>query len=230
LPKHDTRRFVPHRNEDACSLITQVLEKMMQPDFRPDNYFSPKRGHYQSARWLLVVLTGAVFLIELLVLLLSGVLPSMPRIARYLLDSTLSAVLIFPIFYFLVFRPLLKNITKLEQAEENLRIVSVAFESKDPILITDANINILRANNMFLKITGYTMEEIIGKNPRIFKSGLYRLDFYKQMWKQLLHAGSWSGEIRIRDNNGQEIPAGIVITAIKNEQQETTHFVAIYNL
>jgi PAS domain S-box-containing protein len=153
----------------------------------------------------------------------------MPRIARYLLDSTFSAALIFPIFFFLVFRPLLKNIAKLEQAEENLRIVSVAFESKDPILITDANANILRANNMFLKITGYAMDEIIGKNPRIFKSSLYRSDFYKQMWKQLLHAGSWSGEIRIRDKNGQEIPAGIVITAIKNELHETTHYVAIYN-
>jgi hypothetical protein len=74
------------------------------------------------------------------------------------------------------------------------------------------------------------MEEIIGKNPRIFKSGLYRLDFYKQMWKQLLHAGSWRGDIRIKDNQGNEVPAGIVITAVKNEQQEITHYVAIYDL
>jgi PAS domain S-box-containing protein len=195
-----------------------------------NNQHTKKGGHYQSAQWLLVVLTGAVFLIELLVLLLSGVLPPMPRFERYLLESTLSAILIFPIFYVLVFRPLLKNITELRQAEEKLRIVSVAFESKDPILITDVNANILKANNMFLKISGYTLEEIIGKNPRIFKSERYGPDFHKDMWKQLLLSGSWSGDIRIRDNRGLEVPAGIVITAVKNEQQETTHYVAIYNL
>lgn len=187
-------------------------------------------GHFRSAKWLLVVLTSAVFLIELLVLLLSGVLPSMPSIARYLLESIFSAALIFPIFYFYVFRPLLENITKLEQAEENLRIVSVAFESKDPILITDANANILRANKMFLKLAGYTMEEIAGKNPRMFKSGQNGPDYYKRMWKQMLQAGYWSGEIRIKDKQGQEIPVGIVITAVKNERQEITHYVAIYNL
>ena len=187
-------------------------------------------GHYHSAQWLLVVLTGAVFLIELLVLLLSSVLPPMPRLERYLLDSILSAVLIFPIFYVLVFRPLLKNITELRQAEVDLRIASVAFESKDPILITDVHANILRANNMFLKISGYTLEEIIGKNPRLFRSERYGSDFYRGMWKQLLQSGYWSGDIRIRDNRGNEVPSGIVITAVKNEQHETTHYVAIYNL
>ena len=195
-----------------------------------DDHHSEKKGHYQSARWLLVVLTGAVFIIELLVLLLSSVLPPMPRSARYLLDSTLTAILIFPIFYALVFRPLLRNIAELRQAEVDLRIASVAFESKDPILITDANANILRANNMFLKISGYPLEEIIGKNPRLFKSERYGTDFYKGMWKQLLQSGYWSGDIRIRDNRGNEVPSGIVITAVKNEQQETTHYVAIYNL
>ncbi len=195
-----------------------------------DYQHASKAGHYHSAQWLLVVLTGAVFLIELLVLLLSGILPPMPILERYLLDSTLSAVLIFPIFYVLVFRPLLKNITELRQAEENLRIVSVAFESKDPILITDVNANILKANNMFLKISGYTLEEIIGQNPRIFKSERYGSDYHRNMWKKLLQSGYWSGDIRIRDSGGLEVPVGIVITAVKNELQETTHYVAIYNL
>ncbi len=125
---------------------------------------------------------------------------------------------------------MLKNITKLKQAEENLRIISVAFESKDPILITDANSNILRANNMFLRITGYTAEEIVGKNSRIFKSERYNSDLHKNMWEKLLHAGSWRGEIRIKGSDGREVPAGVVITAVKDERQETTHYVAIYNL
>ena len=189
-----------------------------------------RKAHYLSAKWLLVILTGSVFLVELFVLLVSVTLPSMPRFDRYLLDSILSSVLMFPIFYLLVFQPLLRYINDLRQAEENLRVISVAFDSKDPILIADANANILRANNMFLRISGYSLDEIIGKNPRIFRSDRYNPEFYGRMWEQLLRAGSWRGEIRIKDKWGQDVPAGIIITAVKNERQETTHYVAIYNL
>jgi PAS domain S-box-containing protein len=183
---------------------------------------------HQSVTLLLFVLTGTVFLEELLVLFLVNMLPPMPKMAKYLLDSTLLSVLIFPVFYFLVFRPMSQNIAELRQAEENLRTVSVAFESKDPILITDAHSNILRANKMFLHITGYSLEEIIGKNPRILQSERYSKDYYKKLWQELLRKGHWAGETRIKDKRGHEIPAAMVITAVKNEQQETTHYVAIY--
>ena len=130
------------------------------------NYSAPQMKQHQSVIWLLFVLTGTAFLEELLVLIILDMLPPMPKMAHFLLDSTLLSAVIFPIFYFLVFRHMSQNITELRQAEENLRTVSVAFESKDPILITDAHANILRANKMFLNITGYSSEEIIGKNPR----------------------------------------------------------------
>jgi PAS domain S-box-containing protein len=192
-----------------------------------DSASQMKRHH--SVTWLLIVLTGAVFLIELLVMLFLDILPPMPKTATFLLDSTLLATLIFPIFYFLVFRPLLQNITELRQAEDNLRTASVAFESKEPILITDAHANILGANKKFLHLSGYSLEEIIGKNPRIFQSGRYRKDFYQKMWGQLLRDGSWAGEIRVKDKLGHDLLMGVVITAVKNEQQEITHYVAIYN-
>jgi PAS domain S-box-containing protein len=195
-----------------------------------DNYSVPQMKHHQSVTRLLIILTGSVFLMELLVMFFLDMLPPMPKMAIFLLDSTLLSTLIFPIFYFLVFRPLLQNITELRQAEDNLRTVSVAFESKDPILITDAHSNILRANKMFLKMTGYSSEEIIGKNPRVLQTGRYSKDFYNKMWEQLLRNGSWVGETRIKDKLGHELPIGMVITAVKNEQQETTHYVAIYNL
>jgi len=192
------------------------------------NHSAPKMKQHKSVTLLLFVLTGTVFLEELLVLFLVNMLPPMPKMAKYLLDSTLLSALIFPIFYFLVFRPMSQNIAELRQAEENLRTVSVAFESKDPILITDANANILRANKRFLHITGYSSEEIIGKNPRILQTGRYSKDYYKKLWEELLRKGYWAGETRIKDKHGHEIPAGVVITAVKNEQQETTHYVAIY--
>lgn len=186
--------------------------------------------HHMSVTWLLIVLAGSVFLIEMLVMFILDMLPPMPKTATFLLDSTLLSTLIFPVFYFLVFRPLLRNIAQLRQAEDYLRTAAVVFESKEPILITDAQSNILRANKKFLKFTGYSLEEIIGKNARILQTGRFGKDYYDSMWNQLIRNGFWAGETRINDKLGHEFPIGITITAVKNEQQETTHYVAIYNL
>jgi len=185
--------------------------------------------YHQSVTRLLVILVGSVFAINLLVAMILEMLPPIPRMDILLLDSALLSILIFPIFYLLVFRPLLKIMSELRQAEENLRTVSVAFESKEPILITDAQANILRANKMFVKISGYSSEELIGKNPRILKTERYSDDYYKKMWDQLLRQGSWIGETRIKDKLGNDFAIGMVITAVKNDQQETTHYVATYS-
>jgi len=194
-----------------------------------NNVFPLSNKYRLTVTRLLVILTVAVFLDELLVLFLLDMLPPMPKLADYLLDATLMAALIFPVFYFLVYRPMSRNIAELRQAEEELSTVSVAFESKDPILITDAQANILRANKTFQNISGYSAEELVGRNPRIFNSERYSEAYYNKMWHQLVRTGSWSGETRIRDKRGYETPIGVVINAVKNEQQETTHYVAIYN-
>jgi PAS domain S-box-containing protein len=185
--------------------------------------------YHQSVTRLLVILIGSVFVINLLVAMLLETMPPIPRMEILLLDSVLLCILIFPIYYLLVFRPLIKSMNELRQAEDDLRTVSVAFETKYPILITDAQANILRANQMFLKISGYSSEELIGKNPRILKSGRYGDDYYKKMWDQLLHQGSWVGETRIRDKMGNDFAIGMVITAVKNDRHETTHYVATYS-
>ena len=194
------------------------------------NYSAPQLKRLQSVTRLLAVLAGSVFLFELLVMFILDRLPPMPKLTTFLLDSTLLSALIFPIFYFLVFRPLCQNIADLKETEDALRVVSVVFESKDPILITDTQGNILRANKAFLNFTGFTPEHLIGKHTRMLQTGRYSKEYYKNMWDQLLRNGSWVGETRIKDMRGHEFPIGMTITAVKNEQQETTHYVAIYNL
>lgn len=184
----------------------------------------------QSVSRLLAVLAGSVFVIELLVMVLLDRLPAMPKLTTFLLDSTLLSALIFPVFYLLVFRPLCRYIDELKRTEDDLRLVSLVFESKDPILITDTAGNILKANKAFLNYTGYTREDLVGKHTRMLKTGRYGKEYYKQMWQQLLNHGSWVGETRIKDLRGHEFPIGMVITAVKNERKETTHYVAIYNL
>lgn len=79
---------------------------------------------HQSAVWLLVVLIGAVFLVEALVMLFIPTLPSMSRASTAFLDASLLSALIFPIFYFLIFRPLVRNIAERKHTEEVLRETS----------------------------------------------------------------------------------------------------------
>jgi PAS domain S-box-containing protein len=158
------------------------------------------------------------------------VFPEMSKTADALIDAALLSVLLFPIFYFLIFRPLVRNIDERKRTEDELRIAAVAFEINEPSLITDADANIIRANQLLLDRLGYTQDEIVGQNPRIFKSDMHDAKFYEQMWSQLLRTGSWSGEIRIKTREGRILhPFWLTITAVKNQQNETTHYIGKYS-
>ncbi len=123
----------------------------------------------------------------------------------------------------------LRDITERKQFEDTLRIAAVAFETHEAIVITDLDANIIRVNRAFSEITGYSADEVIGKNPSIMHSGRHDRSFYIEMWQSLLHEGMWAGEIWDRRKNGEVYPKWMTITAVKNEQQETTHYVAIFS-
>ncbi len=122
-----------------------------------------------------------------------------------------------------------RDITDRKKTEDALRVAAVAFETHDAILITDASANIIRVNQAFTDITGYSQDEVLGKNPNIMSSGRHDKEFYSEMWQQLLHTGSWSGEILDKRKNGQIYPKWLTITAVKDERQETTHYVSIFS-
>lgn len=122
-----------------------------------------------------------------------------------------------------------EDITQRKQNEEALRVAAVAFETHEGILITDARSNIVRVNRAFTDITGFAAEEVLGKNPRIMSSGRQDRAFYIEMWQQLLCTGDWAGEIWDKRKNGEIYPKWLTITAVKNELQETTHYVAIFS-
>ena len=122
-----------------------------------------------------------------------------------------------------------QDITERKQAENVLRVAAATFETHEAILITDAYSNIIRVNRAFEDTTGYSAEEVLGKNPRILSSGRQDKAFYAEMWRQLLETGSWTGEMWDRRKNGQVYPKWLTITAIKNERGETTEYVAIFS-
>ena len=117
------------------------------------------------------------------------------------------------------------------EIEQALRISEVAFETSDAIMITDADCHIVRVNQAFLDITGYSSDEVIGKNARMMNSGRHDKIFNAEigMWQQLFQDGSWTGEISGMRKNGESYPKWMKITAVTNRDRQTTHYVGIFN-
>jgi diguanylate cyclase (GGDEF)-like protein/PAS domain S-box-containing protein len=107
----------------------------------------------------------------------------------------------------------------------NLRLSATAFESQEGMMITDANSVILRVNRAFSEITGYSPEDFVGKVPNLLKSGRHDAAFYAAMWEDIERTGVWQGEIWNRRKNGDVYPAWLMITAVKDDEGLTTHYV-----
>jgi PAS domain S-box-containing protein len=114
-----------------------------------------------------------------------------------------------------------------KQIESELRLHATAFESSEAIAITDSNARIVRVNQAFTKLTGYTQDELEGKTRSILKSGRHDDKFYQRLWFILQATGHWEGEVWNRRKDGIIYPEWLAITAIKNEQGEITNYVAI---
>ncbi|MCG8028550.1 MAG: diguanylate cyclase [Candidatus Thiodiazotropha taylori] len=121
-----------------------------------------------------------------------------------------------------------EDITERKKTEIQLRQWAKAFDStNDGVMITDLEGEILDVNQAFLGINGYQKEDIIGNNPRLFKSGLHHDDFYKDMWHSILKEGSWRGEIFNRRRNGEVYPAWETISTVYDDNRVPSHFVAV---
>lgn len=111
---------------------------------------------------------------------------------------------------------------------ENLNKLSQAIEqSPVSVMITDLGGNIEYVNPQLCKITGYKEDELIGKNPRIMKSGNTPEIQFKNMWKAITSGKSWSGELYNKKKNGDLFWEHVTISAIKNSSNEDTHYLAI---
>ena len=123
---------------------------------------------------------------------------------------------------------IIRDITERKKIEEDLRIAAVTFQSHEGIIITDADANIIRVNKAFEEITSYTEEEVIGQNPRLFKSGQQDTAFYRAMWTSLCNNDRWSGEIWDRRKTGEIYPLSITISAIKDNKGKVSNYVSVF--
>jgi diguanylate cyclase (GGDEF)-like protein/PAS domain S-box-containing protein len=113
-----------------------------------------------------------------------------------------------------------------KKLEEELRIAASTLDAHEAITITDLQGRIIKVNKAFSDITGYSEEEVIGKNPSILKSGRHNKNFYVQMWDAIRKHGYWKGEIYNRRKSGEIYPEMLSVSAIENEDGEVTHYVA----
>lgn len=111
---------------------------------------------------------------------------------------------------------------------DKLRVAAIAFETHEAIVITDRYPKILRVNRAFQDITGYTAEEVIGRNPNILSAERKPDAFYEEMWATIIREGKWSGEMLDKRKNGEIYPKRLTVTAVTAPDGTLTHYVGSF--
>jgi diguanylate cyclase (GGDEF)-like protein/PAS domain S-box-containing protein len=116
-----------------------------------------------------------------------------------------------------------------ERVADTLKIYANAFEnSGEPILISNKDNEIININKAFTEQTGYTREDVIGKNPRMLSGGQTPASVYQDMWRALNETGFWHGELWDRTKCGRIYPKLASISAIKNKYNEDLFYIASF--
>ena len=123
-----------------------------------------------------------------------------------------------------------QDITKQHEEEMQLLQYATVFKNLgEGIMITDDKSNITAVNPAFTKITGYSQEEVLEKNPKILSSGQHNKEFFAQMWMDLNEAGHWQGEIWNRRKNGEVYPEWLSISTIKDNEGKLNNYIAVFS-
>ena len=122
----------------------------------------------------------------------------------------------------------IRDITARKRIEEQVRKLSLAVEqSPASIVITNLAAEIEYVNDAFLRSSGYSREEVMGRNPRILKSGAIAGEAYADMWDCLVRGLAWKGEFRNRRKDGTEYIEHAVIAPIHQADGRVTHYVGV---
>ena len=126
------------------------------------------------------------------------------------------------------FQSIGRDITERKRAEDEIRKLSYAVEQSNTcIVITDTSPRIEYVNPYFTELTGYTQEEVIGKNPRFLQSGLTQPSVYKSLWETIKNGREWRGEFCNRKKNGELYWESASISPVFDSSNRITHYVAV---
>jgi diguanylate cyclase (GGDEF)-like protein/PAS domain S-box-containing protein len=122
------------------------------------------------------------------------------------------------------------DITERKLAEQQIQLAANVFShAREGITITNAEGTIVDVNDAFTRITGYSRADAIGQNPRMLSSGRQDKVFYEGLWRALLEQGHWSGEIWNRRKDGEVFAELLTISAVRDAQGSTQHYVALFS-
>ena len=122
------------------------------------------------------------------------------------------------------------DISQRKAAEDESRLASVVFTGiSDGVCITDPQGQILLTNASFSKVTGYSVRDAAGQNPRLLRSGVQGAEFYRDMWDNINRHGNWQGEITNRRKDGELITEWLSISAVRDTNDALTHYVGIFS-
>lgn len=125
---------------------------------------------------------------------------------------------------------ILRDISERRILESQLRLSAKVFESSnEAILITDAQNRILSVNRMFERITGYSLAEVQGQDPKLLGSNQQTRSFFRNFWAELTEQGSWHGELLNRRKNGELYPIWNSVSLIRDSKGEPENYVAIFS-
>ena len=120
------------------------------------------------------------------------------------------------------------DITERKRAEEGLRLAASVFRSsQEGIMITDAENRIVDVNEAFTRITGFSRDEVLHKNPRLLQSGHHDAGFYAALWQTLTETGHWQGEVWDRRRDGELYASRLTISEDRDATGSRAHFVAL---
>ncbi|MBN2286732.1 MAG: PAS domain S-box protein [Tissierellales bacterium] len=120
------------------------------------------------------------------------------------------------------------DISEIKQQQQQLQIITKAMEySPAAVVITNEFAEIEFVNTKFTEMTGYSIEDVKGKNPKVLKSGMHDLQFYSNMWHVLTCGKSWRGEFYNKRKNGETYWESALIAPVQDSKMKTTHYIAI---
>ncbi len=114
---------------------------------------------------------------------------------------------------------------KLEQLNASVRIAAIAFECQEGMVVTDAQRVILRVNQAFTTLTGFTSADVVGRRPVEFQSARHGEPFDHAMWTEVRSIGGWNGEFWHRHHSQGDFPVRATVTAVTDQVGEITHYV-----
>ncbi|NOU00554.1 MAG: EAL domain-containing protein [Gallionella sp.] len=175
-----------------------------------------------------VILTAIIFIGVTLTQVIIADLAMLPMWYQVGMGSSLISVLVFPVVYFQVLRPLMASIKARKDAEASFRVSAVAFETDQCTIVTDVKEKVLKVNRAYTENTGYTADEVMDQQLHFFLTNKQDENFFDSLRTQVKSTGTWHGEVLNRRKNGQVYLAKTNITAVYGDHGAITNYVITF--